>query len=182
MNLKSIDYEAESGFVRHGSLIGPAKVLLAFFMVVAMLAPAAVGSQSARADEGMWLVNAISRSLERKMKDRGLKIDAGMIYDEDSASLSGAIVSLDFGCTGSIISKSGLLITNHHCAFSDLHELRNPGSLRTLHRKEQGQVAGYRVECAKRNRFGCRLQETRSLGTENRRTHSGTARISWLTK
>ena len=94
--------------------------------VLALLAPAAIGTQSARADEGMWLVNAISRSLEQKMKARGLEIDAGMIYDEDSASLSDAIVSLDFGCTGSIISNTGLLITNHHCAFSDLHNLSTP--------------------------------------------------------
>ena len=33
------------------------------------------------------------------------------------------MVSLDFGCTGSLISDQGLLITNHHCAFADVHSL-----------------------------------------------------------
>ena len=33
---------------------------------------------------------------------------------------------MEFGCTGSIISDKGLLITNHHCAYSDIHSLSTP--------------------------------------------------------
>ncbi len=76
-----------------------------------------------RADEGMWLINLLDKNLSSKMKKSGLKIDPKVIYDENSASLSDAVVSLDFGCTGSIISNEGLLITNHHCAYGDIHAL-----------------------------------------------------------
>ncbi len=83
-------------------------------------------SSPARADEGMWMVNAISRALVDKMQDKGLKLNANEIYDAGAVSLKDAIVSLDFGCTGSFVSSQGLLITNHHCAYSDVHRLSTP--------------------------------------------------------
>ena len=80
----------------------------------------------ALADEGMWMVNAISRALVQKMQAGGLELEGNEIYDADGLSLSDAIVSLDFGCTGSMISDKGLLVTNHHCAYSDVHALSTP--------------------------------------------------------
>ena len=100
------------------------KRIYLIFITLAALA----GSQSAKADEGMWMVNLINDALEKKMQERGLKLSANEIYDADApgASISDAIVSMEFGCTGSIISDQGLLITNHHCAYGDIHSLSTP--------------------------------------------------------
>ena len=80
------------------------------------------------ADEGMWMIHAIDAALEKKMQERGLELSAKEIYDADApgASVSDAVVSMEFGCTGSMISDKGLLITNHHCAYSDIHRLSTP--------------------------------------------------------
>lgn len=79
-----------------------------------------------RADEGMWLINMIEKGLAVKMQEKGLKLDPNVLYDENAVSISDAVVSLAFSCTGSMISNDGLMITNHHCAYSDVHALSTP--------------------------------------------------------
>jgi len=81
---------------------------------------------TARADEGMWLVQCLDRALEKNMQARGLKLGAREIYNEEAGGLTDAIVSLGFYCSGSMISEDGLLITNHHCAYSDVAALSTP--------------------------------------------------------
>ena len=81
----------------------------------------------ARADEGMWLIHNIDKALQKNMRARGLKLKAKDIYNEEAGGLSDAIVSLGFYCTGSMISDEGLMITNHHCAFSQVAGLSVPG-------------------------------------------------------
>lgn len=83
---------------------------------------------NAYADEGMWMIHAIDAALEKKMQERGLELSAGEIYNAyaPGASVADAVVSMEFGCTGSIISDNGLLITNHHCAYGDVHGLSTP--------------------------------------------------------
>ncbi len=81
----------------------------------------------ATADEGMWLINMIDNQLYEQMKSKGLKLKPGEIYNPTSIALTDAIVAIDGGmCSGSIISASGLMITNHHCAYSDIHSLSTP--------------------------------------------------------
>ncbi len=82
----------------------------------------------AKADEGMWMINMINKALEKKMVERGLELSANEIYNADAegATLADAVVSMEFGCTGSIISDEGLLITNHHCAYGDVHSISTP--------------------------------------------------------
>ncbi len=91
------------------------KILLATVLLLCAL--------SAFADEGMWMIQTIDRTLEKRMRAAGLKLDGKMIYDEEKESLSDAVVALSFSCTGSMISRDGLMITNHHCAYSDIHAL-----------------------------------------------------------
>jgi hypothetical protein len=83
---------------------------------------------AAFADEGMWMIHAINEALEKKMQERGLQLSAGEIYNADApgTTVSDAVVSLGFYCTASVISDKGLLITNHHCAYSDLFDLSTP--------------------------------------------------------
>ena len=81
---------------------------------------------TARADEGMWLIQCLDKALEKNMKARGLKLGAREIYNEEAGGIADAVVSLGFYCSGSMISDEGLLITNHHCAFSDISALSTP--------------------------------------------------------
>ena len=95
------------------------------YLAALTLAGIMLGQATALADEGMWLIQDINAALEKKMQERGLKLSAGEIYNADApgSAVSDAIVSLGFYCTGSIISDQGLLITNHHCAYSDVFAL-----------------------------------------------------------
>lgn len=76
------------------------------------------------ADEGMWLINLISKLQVEEMKSKGMEISLEDIYSLNKASIKDAIVAIDnFSCTGSIISEKGLMITNHHCAYEDIQQL-----------------------------------------------------------
>ena len=69
------------------------------------------------ADEGMWLPMLLKKLNMDTMMSKGLKLSAEEIYSINSASLKDAIVSFNGYCTGEIISKNGLLLTNHHCGY-----------------------------------------------------------------
>ena len=112
----------------------------------------------AKADEGMWMIHAIDSALEKKMQERGLELSAGEIYNADApgATIADAVVSLEFGCTGSIISDSGLMITNHHCAYGDVHKLSTPqhnyleDGFWAMHSNEEVNIKGKSVLFLKR--------------------------------
>ncbi len=83
----------------------------------------------AKADEGMWLPMLISKYNISTMQQMGLKLSAEQIYSVNKACLKDAIIALDHGgCTGSIISQKGLLITNHHCGYEAIAEQSSVGS------------------------------------------------------
>lgn len=101
---------------RHQSL------LVLSLLLLLGTAKAATAQEQSSADlfpptGGMWLPGQIPKLADR-LTAMGLEIDPNELADPTSDTLE-AIVSLG-GCSGSFVSKSGLIITNHHCVGSYL--------------------------------------------------------------
>jgi len=90
------------------------------------LAFAAMTMMPAAADEGMWLLPLLESMNIDVMAAEGCRLSAEQIYSVNHSSLKDAIVQFDNGCTAEVISKKGLLITNHHCGYSRIQELSTP--------------------------------------------------------
>lgn len=73
-------------------------------------------------EEGMFPLSEIHKV---DLKKAGLKIDPNEVYNPNGISLVDALVNVG-GCTGSFISNEGLIITNHHCAFSAVQLASTP--------------------------------------------------------
>lgn len=69
---------------------------------------------------GMWIPSLLQGMNEQEMQSLGSKLSAGDIYDINSSSLKDAIGHFNGGCTSEVISPKGLLLTNHHCGFSQI--------------------------------------------------------------
>ncbi|WP_396196322.1 S46 family peptidase [Flavobacterium sp.] len=94
------------------------KKVLLFVVSAIMLIPASV-----KADEGMWFLMFIERLNHRDMQKMGLQLTAEEIYSINNHSLKDAIVQFNGGCTAEMISKEGLVLTNHHCGYDAIAEL-----------------------------------------------------------
>lgn len=69
---------------------------------------------------GMWVPSLLEGMNESEMKSLGMKMSAKDIYDVNNSSLKDAIVHFNGGCTSEFISGKGLLLTNHHCGYSQI--------------------------------------------------------------
>lgn len=94
--------------------------ILALVAVLFMMAPA-------RADEGMWLpiyLHVIKGDMDRL----GLRLSPDDIYNINRSSVKDAIVQMGNFCTGEIVSRQGLVFTNHHCGYDAIAGLSDVGS------------------------------------------------------
>ncbi|MHC5308914.1 S46 family peptidase [Myroides sp. LJL116] len=85
-----------------------------------------LGPNQIRANEGMWFLMFIERLNQTDMEKMGLQLTAEEIYSINNHSLKDAIVQFDGGCTAEIVSKEGLLFTNHHCGYDKIADLATP--------------------------------------------------------
>jgi hypothetical protein len=79
----------------------------------------------AKADEGMWLPFMLGRNYE-DMKKHGLKLTSEQLYSINKSSLKDAVISFGGFCTGEIISKKGMVLTNHHCGYDAIADASTP--------------------------------------------------------
>jgi hypothetical protein len=79
-----------------------------------------------RADDGMWLLALLKRYNAQELKAMGLKIPIEKLTGESEGSISESVIAFDKGCTGSIISGSGLILTNYHCAYGAIQQYVGP--------------------------------------------------------
>ncbi len=88
-----------------------------------LAAVAALTVCTARADEGMWLLQLMKQqnSIDM-MKKQGLKLEADDLYNPNGVSLKDAVGIFGGGCTGEIISPEGLILTNHHCGYGAIQQ------------------------------------------------------------
>ena len=92
------------------------KKIILFFTMCLVAFPA-------KADEGMWFLMFIERLNHRDMEKMGLQLTAEEIYSINNHSLKDAVVQFNGGCTAEMVSKEGLVLTNHHCGYDAIAEL-----------------------------------------------------------
>ncbi|POY34856.1 S46 family peptidase [Solitalea longa] len=100
------------------------KFLLSILLGVSLIIASAFTTKVAPFDEGMFPLSEIKKL---DLKKAGLKINQSDIYNPKGISLIDALVQIS-GCTGSFVSDEGLIITNHHCAFSAVQLASTPES------------------------------------------------------
>lgn len=74
------------------------------------------------ADEGMWMLGNLNKETRRTMKELGLQLSAKQLYHPRRPSLKDAVVSFGGFCSGVVVSREGLVLTNHHCGFSSIRQ------------------------------------------------------------
>ena len=94
------------------------KKIILTLAAVLMLAPAAL-----RADEGMWMLPLLEKMNADALRNLGSRLTPDQIYSINHSSIKDAIVQFGGGCTAELISGSGLLVTNHHCGYSNIQAL-----------------------------------------------------------
>ena len=69
---------------------------------------------------GMWIPSLLKGMNETEMKNLGMKMSVKEIYDVNQSSLKDAVPHFNGGCTSEVISPKGLILTNHHCGYSQI--------------------------------------------------------------
>ncbi len=89
------------------------KIVLLISFVIYQAVPSFAG-------EGMWLPHLLAALNQDEMQAMGMKMTAEDIYSVNQGSLKDAIVHFGGFCTGEVISTQGLVLTNHHCGYSQI--------------------------------------------------------------
>ncbi|MCC6592239.1 MAG: S46 family peptidase [Xanthomonadales bacterium] len=77
--------------------------------------------------DGKWTPGQVREIDPAWLKDQGLELRPGQLWDaQRGTGLLAGTVNIA-GCSGAFVSKRGLVLTNHHCLFPMLQEHSRPG-------------------------------------------------------
>jgi hypothetical protein len=79
-----------------------------------------------RADEGMWLLALLKKQNAEQLKAMGLKVPLDKLSGTADGALSESVIAFGSGCTGSVISNEGLVLTNYHCSYDAIQQYVTP--------------------------------------------------------
>lgn len=96
-----------------------ARLLTASVSAAALGLAMAATATPAAADEGMWTFDNFP--IQRVNQTLGTNIDQAWLD-----RVRGAAVRLSSGCSASVVSPEGLVLTNHHCVVSCVQDLSSP--------------------------------------------------------
>lgn len=96
------------------------RVAFLFSLVVLVAVPAPLS-----AEDGKWTPAQMLELDPAWLRSLGLELPPRSLWDEGGAGLLDAVVQIE-GCSAGFVSASGLLVTNHHCAFGLLQEHSTP--------------------------------------------------------
>ena len=90
-------------------------------LLIMLLATSALSTRLI-ADEGMFPMSELGKL---DLKAKGIELTAEELFNPKGLSLVDGVCRVN-GCTGSFVSKSGLIITNHHCAYDAIQKASTP--------------------------------------------------------
>jgi hypothetical protein len=99
---------------------------------------------------GMWIPSLLEGMNEDEMQALGSKLTAKDIYDINNSSLKDAIGHFNGGCTSEVISNQGLILTNHHCGFS---QIQSHSSLKNDYLKDGFWAMNFKEELPNKGLF-----------------------------